>query len=339
MPNKSKASKIPIVDLLFMIRDMILNQMSSSKLAYTVANDIDDITDKAFENIYNHAWASLSNRLNPILRNFEAIVKNGDKFASCVKDGLLEECKEIYRGHYDKEYLFTDKELNPEVYIIEAGTNADIANNTFDGLILKHQLEHFNKHPKYEFVSSQSSLMRAICRFHESHYKYLHITCHGCAKNAQIILSDNCSLKYSEFSDCFKGQVDRRRITISACQLGNFDFIKELFSGNKNLHSVIAVEPVLFGLDATSLWTGLYSRIFKLEDNTHLNIRNLKKFLSLFAKACSINMMIGYYLPNQESVQASLITKNPRYGISQLTDKKWQYDKSGILIDTFKSHA
>jgi len=220
--------------------------------------------------------------------------------------------------------------LVPEVFIIETCTSQDVTKDLRDGYKLKCYLESsgIDKRPKYRFVFDVDDLKTAIREFFYSHYKYLHVCCHGSKSSIQIGNKDQ--LSYDTFAKLFSGALDRRRVTFSACQLGNVDFVKEFFSFNKTLHSLIASVPTTASYDMLLLWAGVYQKMYLSNlrrDNVRIDF--LLKYIRRFSIACENSMMLGYYCPATEEVYVKKVPDDPVRRIEDLATFK--YNKLGEL--------
>lgn len=67
----------------------------------------------------------------------------------------------------------------PEVFIIESLELEDEKRNCFEGKILSQILYLSGKKSIYYYIRKKRELEEIVSEFHQSEYRYLHISCHG----------------------------------------------------------------------------------------------------------------------------------------------------------------
>jgi hypothetical protein len=197
--------------------------------------------------------------------------------------------------------LFSPKDTNSktksiaDVFIFESLTIEDEASSRFEGLKLADMLRLAGKNPKYYYFQSFAELTHLIALFRESGYRYLHISSHASATH---ISSAYESISYSEFAAYFNGQLKSRRVFVSACQIGNKEFVEALSARNKGMHSVAAPRIDIQFDHAAALWSAFYISMFS-EDGAKMNSTNIQKRLEIMMYLFPVEFFLATFSPKK----------------------------------------
>ena len=125
----------------------------------------------------------------------------------------------------------SEQDVVSEVFIIEALTRDDVRDGMLDGYVLYQQLKMMGGDPRYVRVSSENDFKASLVMFRESNYKFLHISCHGDKEKRQVRIGDTW-FGYMRIAIASMQMLKSRRVSFSACELGNEEFCKRLFEKN-----------------------------------------------------------------------------------------------------------
>ena len=67
----------------------------------------------------------------------------------------------------------------PEVFIVESLSFADEREGRFEGRILSKILALSQKQCEYRYIRTKPELKAVLEQFASTHYRYLHLSCHG----------------------------------------------------------------------------------------------------------------------------------------------------------------
>lgn len=102
----------------------------------------------------------------------------------------------------------------PEIFIIESLDFKDERAERFEGRIISQILALSGKRCEYCYIRTKRELKALLERFEASHYRYLHLSCHGSTDSMFTTLD---SIKFSEFGLLVKPYLRKRRLFVSAC--------------------------------------------------------------------------------------------------------------------------
>lgn len=147
-----------------------------------------------------------------------------------------------------------EKDSRFEVFIIESSTEED-------GYVLYRQLKLLGGNPRYIKVACLNDLAAALVLFRQSNYRFVHISCHGDKAQEKIMIGEEWHTYdkvVSLFPRCFKS----RRVSFSACELGNDTLTRELNSRNHWIHSIVAPSVEVDPKISAAYWVAFYTLCF-----------------------------------------------------------------------------
>lgn len=159
----------------------------------------------------------------------------------------------------------------PDLCVIEILRPKDYACFCDDGYGLVSHLQMLGYDPQYIRAYTFQTFKDALRKFKQSRYRFLHISCHGGTDSVEFwdakdMEPDNHSyqgtqIPYDAFSKALKGCLGDRRVTFSACELGNKQFVQSLIKYNNGFHSVVAPTVELQMHKAAVLWRMYYGQL------------------------------------------------------------------------------
>lgn len=193
----------------------------------------------------------------------------------------------------------------PETFILESLSEDDEKEQRLDGKVLYDVLRLQGKKPIYYYFRTQTELIRFADIFQKSGYRYLHLSCHGNQTHLQFTFGQT---DYATFADIFKEKFNNRRLFISGCSLGNFDFAKAVFAKNPGMYSVTAPTRKVFFSQTTAFWPAFYYMMHAW-DTTAMKKQRLQDVLARLAQI--FEMPMAHYFRNtgkQGAVDEQLFT-------------------------------
>lgn len=151
---------------------------------------------------------------------------------------------------------------SPQVFIIESLTLKDEEEERFEGRILKQILRLSGKESAYYYIRTRRELERIAKVFAKSRFRYLHISCHG---NETTMGTTFDSLSFAEVGEILSPHLNGRRVFLSACEMTNGNFARELL-GDSGCYSVIGPAEAVAFSDAALLWSSFYHLAFRTND-------------------------------------------------------------------------
>lgn len=142
-----------------------------------------------------------------------------------------------------------------EVFIIESVTE-------HDGYVLFQQLKLLGGRPRYIPVRNLNDFKAAMAVFRMSNYRFLHISCHGDKSCSKVKIGKTWYF-YESIADAFPCALKSRRVSFSACELGNDDFTRVLNSRNHWIHSITAPSKAVDSKIAAAYWVSFYTLCFQ----------------------------------------------------------------------------
>ena len=209
-----------------------------------------------------------------------------------------------------------EKDSKSEVFIIESITDSDPKKETeMDGSVLAQQLKLMGASPLYVPVRSLNDFKAALVMFCMSSYRFLHISCHGDKNNEKIKLGEDW-YHYEQIADALPEALKSRRVSFSACELGNEQFVKVLNSKNKWIHSIAAFSDQVDSKIASAYWIAYYTLCFdnvKIKGGgASLSSKNLMKII----KQLDAIFGCGSFFAYSNTVGQEIVTKH-------LVNQKW----------------
>lgn len=180
----------------------------------------------------------------------------------------------------------------PETFILESLSEDDEKEKRLDGKVLYEVLRLQGKNPIYFYFRTQTELIRFSEVFLKSGYRYLHLSCHGNDTHLQFTFGQT---DYAMFADIFKDKLNNRRLFISGCSLGNFEFAKAVFEKNTGMYSVTAPTRKVFFSQTTAFWPAFYYMMHAW-DNTAMKKKRLQDVLARLSQI--FEMPMAHYFRN-----------------------------------------
>ena len=146
----------------------------------------------------------------------------------------------------------------PEVFIIESLRFQDEEGRLFEGRLLCDMLHLSGKKALYYYIRTKRELERIIHIFHNSEYRYLHLSCHA---NEQTMATTLDEIDFFELGNILRPVLQERRLFLSACEMTNNRLARIIFP-NSGCFSVIGPKKKVAFNDATILWSSFYHLMF-----------------------------------------------------------------------------
>lgn len=153
---------------------------------------------------------------------------------------------------------------NAEVFIIESLTFEDEQANRFEGKILSDILSLSQKRCQYYYIRTVRELRSVLELFTASHYRYLHLSCHGNEASMSTTLD---TLSFAEFATILLPHLKSRRFFVSACSMANYD-LADLIMPSSNCYSLLGPAQEIYFPDAAILWASLYHLMFTYDSSS-----------------------------------------------------------------------
>ncbi len=183
-----------------------------------------------------------------------------------------------------------------EVFIVESLKLGDEQARRFEGRILNEMLQLAGMNPKYYYFQSEDELRHVPALFRASRCRFLHVSTH--ATNSTFGTT-NGNISYDRFGEIFAGHLSLRRLFVSACEIGNKEFVEAVATRNKGMHSIVApTVPVPFDQSA-AFWCAFYISCFAQSSLTmkHDDIRTRLKSLT---KLFPLEFFLATYSPRSD---------------------------------------
>jgi hypothetical protein len=173
----------------------------------------------------------------------------------------------------------------PEIFIIESIEFKDEREELFEGRIISKILAMSGKDCKYCYIRTKRELKALLEQFDSSHYRYLHLSCHGNRKSLFTTLDPN---PFSELGPLLKPHLRNRRLFISACLATNHA-LADAIMPNSGCYSILGPDQKIFFGDAAVLWASFYHVMFTADSKT-------MKYKTIKAKAQEVADMFRVQL-------------------------------------------
>jgi hypothetical protein len=157
------------------------------------------------------------------------------------------------------------------VFIIESLSFVD-EKRYLEGRVLKQILSLSDKKAKYVYIRTAKELAEVLDQFYDSGFRYLHLSCHGNAKEIALTLD---TLTFVELARFMEPILDGRRLFVSACSVVNEDLARAVIPTSGCQSIVGPATDVTFG-DAALMWASFYHLVFK----TNPDAMDMKTILS-----------------------------------------------------------
>jgi hypothetical protein len=191
----------------------------------------------------------------------------------------------------------------PEIFIIESLTFADERANRFEGRIISEILALSGKKCEYCYIRTKRELKKLLQQFASSHYRYLHLSCHGSNDSLFTTLDP---IPFSELGPLIKPHLNKRRLFVSACSATN-RALADAIMPDSGCYSILGPDQEIYFGDAAVLWASFYHVMFAADSMA-------MKYKTIKAKAQEVSDMyrvklklIGHHTEDSKSYTANTI--------------------------------
>lgn len=194
----------------------------------------------------------------------------------------------------------------PEIFIIESLNFDDERAERFEGRIISRILGLSGKKCEYCYIRTKRELEALLEHFASSHYRYLHLSCHG---NDHSIFTTLDQIPFSELGSLVRGHLRKRRLFVSACSATN-RALADAIMPNSGCYSILGPDQDIYFGDAAVLWASFYHVMFNA-DFTAMRYKTIR------AKAQEVSDMYRVKLKlighdEQDSKSYTIKTVTPR---------------------------
>lgn len=229
--------------------------------------------------------------------------------------------------------VFPSEQLTiSDVFIIEALTAEDVRQGMLDGYILYQQIKLMGGDPRYIRVKSENDLKAALVMFRESNYKFLHVSCHGDRIKQKIRIGEKW-FGYMRVAIASRQLLKSRRVTFSACELGDELFCKRLFEKNHWMHSFTAPTTEINAKVASAFWVSLYTlwlnkSIPSVKDDLSVRSDTVLDVLKILSNAFDFPILFAYpdtiaKVIRMKKVSKGRISEEPRIPFSSVKPERY----------------
>jgi hypothetical protein len=150
-----------------------------------------------------------------------------------------------------------------EVFIVESLDFDDERNRRFEGRIISDILALSGKQCKYYYIRTKRELGAILEEFSASHYRYLHLSCHG-NKSAMGTTLD--SIPFTDLGPLITPHLRKRRLFLSACSMAN-DALAQCIMPGSGCYSILGPDQPIGFNDAAVLWASFYHVMFSADSD------------------------------------------------------------------------
>jgi len=168
----------------------------------------------------------------------------------------------------------------PEIFIIESLEFDDERDNRFEGRIVSEILALSGKKCEYCYIRTKRELKTLLERFASSHYRYLHLSCHGSTNSLFTTLDP---VPFTELGPLIKPHLHKRRLFVSACSATN-RALADVIMPDSGCYSILGPDQDIYFGDAAVLWASFYHVMFAADSAT-------MKYKTIKAKAQEVSNM------------------------------------------------
>jgi len=159
----------------------------------------------------------------------------------------------------------------PEIFIIESLEFDDERDNRFEGRIISQILALSGKKCEYYYIRTKRELRTLLEHFASSHYRYLHLSCHG---NTNSLFTTLDPVPFSELGLLIKPHLQKRRLFVSACSATN-SALADAIMPDSGCYSILGPDEKIYFGDAAVLWASFYHVMFAA-DSTAMKYKTIK---------------------------------------------------------------
>jgi hypothetical protein len=191
-----------------------------------------------------------------------------------------------------------------EVFIIESLDFDDERKQSFEGRIISDILALSGKQCEYRYIRTKRELAEVLQQFSSSHYRYLHLSCHG---NDNSLYTTLDRIPFGEFGQLIAPHIKKRRLFVSACSATNRHFADSVMPGS-GCYSILGPhQDILFG-DAAVLWASFYHVMFRA-DSTAMKYATIKAKAQEVANLYRVRLtLIDHHISSSELYRIKKIT-------------------------------
>lgn len=202
----------------------------------------------------------------------------------------------------------------PDFFIIESLSFKDEKKNRFEGKFLFDYLKLLGKNPIYYYIRTKLELEKISKLYYKSEYRYLYLSCHG---NDECIATALEDIKFSSFANIFKNKLNKKRIFVSACSVGQRQFARDLFSKSPDMYSLTApCEDVPFE-STYPFWTTLFYLLNSI-DNDRIKGHPLR--ISLKVCANLFNMKMNHFYKGNGEIRNKIFDMENIFNEPEIND-------------------
>ena len=218
----------------------------------------------------------------------------------------------------------------PEVFIIESLDPDDEGNGRFEGSIISQILRLHGKAPKYCYVRTRREFGKAVKRFGESGYRYLHISTHGDGEGMSTTNQDE--IDFDELADVLGPHLRYRRLFLSACSMVREDLARKIIPNRGCLSVVGPIKDICLS-DATVVWSSIYHLMFS--QNERSMRRSILK--DRLQRVCELfDVDLGYYAKSRRSTGYTKVLPTPKNGSPGSSEDANGQEKTGEVCSRRK---
>ena len=168
----------------------------------------------------------------------------------------------------------------PEIFIIESLDFKDEKAERFEGRVISQILRLSGKQCEYYYIRTKRELKNLLEQFKSTHYRYLHLSCHGSSNSIFTTLDP---IPFTELGPLLKPFLRKRRLFLSACSATNSALADAIMPGS-GCYSILGPDQDIYFNDAAILWASFYHVMFNADSQ-------LMKYKTIKAKAQEVSDM------------------------------------------------
>jgi hypothetical protein len=174
-----------------------------------------------------------------------------------------------------------------ELFIVESLEFDDEKHHRLEGRIISDILAMSGKKCEYRYVRTKRELAEVLRQFSSSHYRYLHLSCHGGRRSLYTTLD---RIPFRDFGRLIAPHIKRRRLFVSACSVTNRRFADSVMPDSR-CYSILGPDQDILFSDAAVLWASFYHVMFR-EDSTAMKYAVIKAKAQQVANMFSVRLTL-----------------------------------------------
>lgn len=152
--------------------------------------------------------------------------------------------------------------LKPQVFIIESLRDNQVNDSLRGSIVIKRILTMCKKEPISCYVRNVNGFKKALIKFRESKYRYLHIICHGSSRSLTF---GNERVDFKDLKIILNPYLNRRRLFFASCQVFSA-YMKKHIMEDSNCLSILGSNTSIPIPEAALLGANFYYKMFKNEE-------------------------------------------------------------------------